>query len=602
VNRRSRGFLLTISLWLLLYGLTPAAGATIEFRAVPDGVHLPEIPLGLPVFVVVDMGAEPAFPPLARAFVTVHETRAGLMLSLEPMGSLYVGGPMVLGETSPPESAFAQLAAAAGDLVVVLSPLVSGGGASSSVTCRAVGFSTPACLPGHSFTAELRLFRPDTSADSILTAHIPSDWGVSSAHLQPLGSHAFRWLSGGEPGGVESLQLAIDVPGDAKEGLHELRFTVQAGKTGEMIALSTWLVVQSVLTPYVVMTHWDVGTHRVDLSSPGRLTYERIRWAASRIGTVLPHTGEILRAGSVEDWTADWQAGVDEMCSQPVPFTLSGHSTWRSPSLVGAQASEDIPQPISSTSSSAIAGDAPVPVAGTAGTESRPEEAGNNIDASFHQMPEQVLGYWSFAKSDVICPIETIRTKFESLTWIEAGAGQAVSLSEAGACLTASGIAPVDLAGGITLLAWIRPGATLDNRRSFVSIHDSPSTEAASPALILYSDWIDGRPALILDNGARRVGFVADLAIARDDAWHHLVVVVGGGVVEFFIDGACAGSGGTRLRFVMETPLLEIGSCNKINHESGANADGFAGDIFDLGLLGMGLPAEEIDALAGAGP
>ncbi len=109
---------------------TNVLGASVEFRATPNGERLIELPIGLPVFIVVTGANKEPVPDsdrTARAIVMAGagpEFKSDLLLPLEPLDSMLVGGPILIGTAASHGFQLHKLPAAQGDTIVVQSPLV----------------------------------------------------------------------------------------------------------------------------------------------------------------------------------------------------------------------------------------------------------------------------------------------------------------------------------------------------------------------------------------------------------------------------------------------------------------------------------------------
>lgn len=98
----------------------------------------------------------------------------------------------------------------------------------------------------------------------------------------------------------------IMVPSDAPLGQYSLALRV--GFPWGMLERAVSITVASQLEARTVVGHWDLGANELDLASPFAITYDRLRWAASIVGKVVPHSREVMTPELWQELAEEWQA------------------------------------------------------------------------------------------------------------------------------------------------------------------------------------------------------------------------------------------------------------------------------------------------------
>ena len=612
---------LTVSIVLSMP--TSALGASVEFRATPDGEQLIELPIGLPVFVVVTGASEEPVPDSYRiAMVTVMAgagtgPTSGLLLPLEPQDSLLVGGPIVIGTAASHGFQLRKLPAAQGDTIVVQSPLVRDSVLWAEVCSPIFALSTPTCLPGHTFSVDLRL-----PADIALTAsriglRIPKDWQVELDEQRATGSGLLFCQIRRSVGEMTEISCRVHVPTSTLDGIYATGLILDNGE--EHVEFGATINVQCALDPHTVVTHWNVSENALDLAVAGAMTSERLRWANSLAGTILPHTDRKLDPYVVDQWVDEWQANPGSVVwPPPVNFTCVGlldadaliSSLPSEPPVSATEASDAEKEPDSAADTERVDGGAestPVPAAPPVGDSQPAGDQQPQDEASLDR--SDVLFDWTFDKEGVQNRVDGVVTQASGVSVVDIDGMHAASFASASSCLAGTTHVPVSITGALTVLAWIRSEADA-GRELLVSLSDPESESPRSVGFSLYSNWIENRPAVVLDDGMRRVGFVADRDESEDEndteenesprqptEWRSLAVVIDNGSIQFFIDGEPAGIRQTTFDLQLEAVVAWIGQCIPAAAPGDVTEAAFSGLLNGLLILNRALSGEELSGL-----
>ena len=144
-----------------------------------------------------------------------------------------------------------------------------------------------------------------------------------------------------------------------------------------------------------------------------------------------------------------------------------------------------------------------------------------------------------------------------------------------------------DLPEAYTIAAWVQL------REAPASRYLVLSGRGGSCGWAFYTNWEGQRLALVLSGDTRRVGFLSDVLVPADGAWHHAAVTRTGKTIAFFIDGTPAGDDETSLEACADIISLAIGGLAADD----PRGDSFVGGLRDLRLYERALSASEIESL-----
>ena len=623
-----RSFLRRRLLAALVVGIVLATpigtmGAGLEFRASLGGESLIELPIGLPVFLVVTGASEEPVPDSYRiAMVTVVAEpgagpQTGLLLPLEAWGSLLVGGPIVIGSAASHEAPLRTLPAAQGDAILVQSPLVRDSALWTEVCSPIFSLSTSTCLPGHPFSIDLRLPPDVAPTASRIELRIPEDWQVELDGQRTTGSGPLFCQVRRSVGGMSEISCRVHVPASTPDGIYAAGLLLDNDE--EQVEFSARINVQRTLDPHTVVTHWNVLGNALDLAVAGAMTSERLRWANSLVGTVLPHTERKLDQYVVGQWADEWEANPHGVVwPPPVEFTCVG--LLDADVLLSSLPSEP---PVSSTEASGaerapdLAGDTERADDGPESTTVPSAQTAADSEPDADQQPQDeaspdrrdVLFDWTFDTNGARNHVEDVVSQASGVSVVDIGGMPAASFAGADSCLVGTTDVPVSITGALTVLAWIRPEADA-GRELLISLTD-PGSESLRPVgFSLYSNWIGNRPAVVLDDGTRRAGFIADEDESEDESdyeedesprqptgWRSLAMVIDNGSIQFFIDGQSAGIRQTTFDLQLEAVVAWIGQCISAGDEQDATEVAFRGLLMRLLILTRALGGEELSGL-----
>jgi hypothetical protein len=159
-----------------------------------------------------------------------------------------------------------------------------------------VEVSTAVALPGHTVTLFVRLTSPRDfpalNADLVL----PEGWEAIPT------PGTYDPLRAGEPT-VRSWRLPI--PEWVPERFYAL--AIRFPDLGTEAQVVPVLEVADRLPPRVVVAHWDIAANELDLSLPGRITYDRLLWAATFAGQTLPSANRTLSQEDLDALAREWK-------------------------------------------------------------------------------------------------------------------------------------------------------------------------------------------------------------------------------------------------------------------------------------------------------
>ena len=150
--------------------------------------------------------------------------------------------------------------------------------------------------------------------------------------------------------------------------------------------------------------------------------------------------------------------------------------------------------------------------------------------------------------------------------------------------------------GSFTVCCWIRPDSTRD-RQILLVVLGGPDEDLRVAPVAVYVPWGQGRVGLVLYNGDRRVGFLSDETILRNQ-WQHVAVSLNGtsGRLRFYIDGELAED--------RQTTVIPLASQHSLPARIGAESIrlpgrfGLQADLDSVSLYRRELEPEEIQRLA----
>jgi hypothetical protein len=147
--------------------------------------------------------------------------------------------------------------------------------------------------------------------------------------------------------------------------------------------------------------------------------------------------------------------------------------------------------------------------------------------------------------------------------------------------------------GAFTVAGWVNVESHA-KRQILLFKGDSQGDFRAAP-IVFYVPWGEGRLGLVLSDRGKRVGFLSDRAIRRNQ-WRHVAVSYDDqtGRIRFYIDGEAAGERTTSWRPRRHSGPLYIGM-GRVGDE---NFFPFRGQIESLVLFERELSPGEIQALA----
>lgn len=156
------------------------------------------------------------------------------------------------------------------------------------------GTSTPTALPGSAVILGVSLVSPRDFAALDAQLRLPPGWEAvpTPGVFDPVrtGELTVRVWMVRIPDSValEEYALAVDL-------------------VGLGVQVETSLAVADRLPARVVVCHWDVGADQLNLALPCRITYNRLRWAATFVGQELPFTGRVFTQSELESLASEWQ-------------------------------------------------------------------------------------------------------------------------------------------------------------------------------------------------------------------------------------------------------------------------------------------------------
>lgn len=156
------------------------------------------------------------------------------------------------------------------------------------------GTSTPMALPGSTVVLGVSLVSPREFPALGAQLLLPPGWeAVPSAGV-------FDPVRAGE---LTVRVWMVRIPDSA--ALEEYTLAVDLVDLG--VQAQTTLAVADRLPAQVVVCHWDVGGDQLNLALPCRITYNRLRWAATLVGQELPFTGRVFTQTELESLATEWQ-------------------------------------------------------------------------------------------------------------------------------------------------------------------------------------------------------------------------------------------------------------------------------------------------------
>jgi len=159
----------------------------------------------------------------------------------------------------------------------------------------AAEFSTTVAQPGRAVTLSVRIVAPRDLPTLDADLVFPQGW---VADPNP---GLFEPLAAGEP---TTRSWRVSIPADAPYG--EYALTVGLPDLGTEVGAV--LTLADRLPPRVVVGHWDIAANQLDLSLPGRITYERLLWATTFVGRELPFTGRVLTRTDLDLLAEEWRS------------------------------------------------------------------------------------------------------------------------------------------------------------------------------------------------------------------------------------------------------------------------------------------------------
>ena len=159
--------------------------------------------------------------------------------------------------------------------------------------------TAPAALPGRDFLVSLRILSPVDLPTFTVKASLPPGWSYRirgpCAEDLPCPQPIFA-------GVPREVPVILSVPAGAM-GDYRLSFTFPELNSTRELHLS----VRKCLDPLDVVRHWDVEAGDVDLSRPGEVTYQRLLWAISQRGKVIPYACRPLGDEDIKELSREWQ-------------------------------------------------------------------------------------------------------------------------------------------------------------------------------------------------------------------------------------------------------------------------------------------------------
>ncbi len=146
--------------------------------------------------------------------------------------------------------------------------------------------STNSVLPGYPLTIDARVEAPEGVRIPNLELKVPEGWTAERdlEFLEPEG----RWKVLPPEDFLGEATLSLRVPGLELEAY-------------------TTILVEDRLPIDVVTAHWDIWENKVDFTTPGEITYDRLRWAVSLRGQEMPYTGLTVTQGHLDALAQRWQ-------------------------------------------------------------------------------------------------------------------------------------------------------------------------------------------------------------------------------------------------------------------------------------------------------
>ncbi len=154
--------------------------------------------------------------------------------------------------------------------------------------------TTPLVLPGWVFSLQLCLVAPAEFPSLQAEVLLPAGWDaeVAPGFYDPV------------PVGVLSSRTWwIAIPSEAAEGVYVL----EAVLPDLNLRAQASVIVTRFLPARTVVGHWDVRADRLDLTQPFQLTFERLLWAQTYVGRMLPHTNRIFTRADFEALAREWE-------------------------------------------------------------------------------------------------------------------------------------------------------------------------------------------------------------------------------------------------------------------------------------------------------
>ncbi|MEN3010449.1 MAG: hypothetical protein ABDI20_05650 [Candidatus Bipolaricaulaceae bacterium] len=157
-----------------------------------------------------------------------------------------------------------------------------------------VGSSAAEILPGHRLRVMVRVRSVLSLPYLGIQVSLPPGWRITEEEL-------FLPVPAGR---VVARAFTVEVPVHAEEGVYTL--SVRWHKDEH----SLHIPVRKLLSPWVVVGHWDVHQNRLDLTAPYDLTFERVLWAASLLGRPIPYTAEVMTPELLHAILEAWASGA----------------------------------------------------------------------------------------------------------------------------------------------------------------------------------------------------------------------------------------------------------------------------------------------------
>jgi hypothetical protein len=172
-------------------------------------------------------------------------------------------------------------------------------------------------------------------------------------------------------------------------------------------------------------------------------------------------------------------------------------------------------------------------------------------------------------------------------TWVKDGIAYLAFPSQGGVVRLREG-AELDLPTDCTLAAWVRLG-TVQSTQQLVRWGDS-----ATCRLSWYVRWGENRMAVVLEDNARKVGYLSDTGVGTSGEWHHVAITRGASEIRFFVDGQEAGIAATTIGPCESNAGLTLGGTRAADGIEAA----FIGGLADFRIYDGACAPSEIAELA----